>query len=60
MQCFPETNMKQCYKCKVEKPLSEFHKSKAHSLGVCPECKSCCNNRKREKYKENLGEKEIT
>ena len=33
-----------CTKCKQDKPLDEFYKSKTHSQGVMPYCKSCFNN----------------
>ena len=32
---------KTCYKCKVEKPFSEFYKSKAKKDGLQPHCKAC-------------------
>lgn len=32
---------KTCSKCGEEKPLAEFHKSKAHRLGVLGKCKTC-------------------
>lgn len=32
-------NTKQCCRCKIEKPLNEFHKSKKH--GSSPHCKEC-------------------
>lgn len=33
--------MKCCNKCGEIKPLTEFHRSKAHSLGVAGKCKAC-------------------
>jgi len=47
-----------CYKCKKEKPLSEFYKSEGHNKdGLHSWCKVCCTKttaiRKR-KYKEKL------
>jgi hypothetical protein len=41
--------IKVCYKCKVEKDLSEFGKDKSKKYGLNSECKSC----KREYYKAN-------
>ncbi len=40
--------MKICYKCKEEKPISEFHKNKKTKDGLRYECKSCniANNKK--------------
>ncbi len=34
-------NLKTCTCCKIEKPISEFHKSKTQKYGVNSRCKSC-------------------
>ena len=33
--------MKKCYKCNIEKPTSEFHKSKNSEDGLSYQCKAC-------------------
>lgn len=47
---------KKCYKCKKEKPLSEFYKNKSKSDGYCSECIDC-NRKLSKKYNENNKEK---
>jgi hypothetical protein len=47
--------MKTCTKCKIEKDLSEFHKSKAAKSGyhfACKSCKSAFYQANKEKYRE--------
>jgi hypothetical protein len=53
--------MKKCSKCKIEKPLSEFHKDKQKKDGFSPQCKNC-RNKSSKSYKENnlLKVKEIS
>lgn len=34
-------NTKRCYKCNIEKPISEFHKNKLAKDGLQSYCKSC-------------------
>ena len=46
-----------CSKCKVEKPLSEFHKQKLGKYGVNNQCKHCIGEYY-EKNKERLIEKQ--
>ena len=41
---------KTCTKCKVEKPLTEFHKRKNGKYGVNSQCKPCTLERNREYY----------
>jgi len=45
--------MKKCYKCKKEKPLSEYHKSSRRSDGRQSDCKECRSDYKREHYVNN-------
>jgi hypothetical protein len=42
-------NLKACYKCKEEKPLSEFSKNKGKKDGLQQRCQQCVN----QYYKEN-------
>jgi hypothetical protein len=35
-------NTKICFKCKEEKPISEFHRNKRNKDGYKGQCKSCC------------------
>ena len=44
---------KQCSKCKQNKPLSYFHKSKAGKYGHHHYCKSCNSKQKHNAYKNN-------
>ena len=39
-----------CSKCKIPKPLSEFHKSSSNKNGLASQCKECYNARKRSVY----------
>jgi hypothetical protein len=51
--------MKKCSKCKVEKPLSDFHKDKNRKDGHSYRCKSCkkeYNAKYRTKNKEKLAD----
>jgi len=43
-----------CSKCKIPKPLSEFHKKKT-KRGVATECKACANNRYKAWRQKNPG-----
>ena len=45
--------VKVCAKCKVEKELSEFNKSKKAKDGLQPKCKSCCKEYRKEYYQYN-------
>ncbi|MCA9367635.1 HNH endonuclease [Candidatus Kaiserbacteria bacterium] len=47
---------KVCTKCNVEKPLSEFHKSKSGKYGVRGECKPCALEYRRQYRKNNRKE----
>lgn len=42
--------MKKCSKCKVEKPLSDFHNASAGKFGKHHYCKSCWSAHRKEKY----------
>lgn len=44
---------KLCYKCKKDKPLSEFHKNKTKSDGVHSCCKQCQREYTRKHYEHN-------
>ena len=39
-----------CTKCKLDKNVSEFYKSKTHKLGYVPTCKNCESLRHNKKY----------
>jgi 5-methylcytosine-specific restriction endonuclease McrA len=45
--------LKTCYRCKVEKPLSEFHADRAKSDGRCTKCKQCDSELGRARYIRN-------
>jgi len=47
--------MKECAICKVDKPLSEFHKQASRKDGFCSWCKPCKSIKKAESYKSNSG-----
>jgi hypothetical protein len=44
--------MKKCSKCKVEKPISEFHKRNNRPLGLKSSCKQCVNESNKNSRKE--------
>lgn len=46
---------KVCFKCHIEKPLSDFNKNKNHKDGLKYECRDCCKNYRNER---KLEEKE--
>lgn len=46
---------KQCFKCKVYKAGTEFHKNKGTIDGLRSNCKNCHNTLKRERYAEDPG-----
>src|SRR5215471_16506191 len=37
--------MKRCYRCKIDKPLSEFHRNARRADGLQSECKACRSDR---------------
>lgn len=43
--------MKNCHKCQVEKPVSDFHKKSRNKDGLMPICKECNNVRQKEAQK---------
>lgn len=45
--------LKQCSKCKQNKPLLEYHKSKGKSFGVNSYCKVCSIEVSKQWYKDN-------
>jgi hypothetical protein len=45
---------KVCFKCKVEKPLTEFYKHKQMGDGHLNKCKDCTKKDVKEKYSENI------
>ena len=47
------TQTKTCSCCKKTLPLEDFHKSKKDKDGRFHECKSCHNEYRRKKFKEN-------
>ena len=46
--------MKQCCKCKLFKPLSEFNKNKSRSDSLQSYCRFCDNIRKKTYYRNNV------
>jgi hypothetical protein len=44
---------KRCGTCKIEKPLSEFHKNKRNKDGLSYHCKSCKKQKDNERYHDN-------
>ena len=48
--------LKLCSKCKIDKPLSAFYKSKLHRLGVGSHCKLCTNSTSAKNYSANRAE----
>src|SRR3989344_9381789 len=46
--------MKTCSKCKIEKPVTEFHKDTSRKSGLQPQCKIC--KRELEKSRKNAKE----
>ena len=47
-----------CTRCTTEKPAEDFHKHKSGKGGLQAWCKSCCNERAREKSAEAREERE--
>jgi hypothetical protein len=45
--------MKTCYHCKLEKPLSEYHRQAAHRDGLSNYCKPCKSALKKVEYEKN-------
>jgi len=52
-----EINTKICRCCKLEKPFTEFNKTKKEKCGIISKCKSCCKEY-REQNKERIKEKD--
>ena len=50
---------KTCTKCKVEKPLTEYHKQKLGKYGVTSRCKGCASEIARERHREYYQRPEI-
>ena len=46
-----------CTRCKLERDISEFYKSKRHELGYIPTCKECESIRKSSVYKPDVRQK---
>ena len=42
--------MRQCSKCKVVKPLSDFYKRKGRPSGVHSQCKECIKKNRKQEY----------
>ena len=49
--------MKLCTRCKLMKPLSEFHKYAVSKDGLKSECKECNSKRDKASYRRRLREK---
>jgi len=45
--------LKQCSKCKIWKPISEFYKHKNRKDGLCYQCKECCKKIQAKYYQRN-------
>lgn len=50
------SEVKVCTKCKLEKPVSLFHKSRRGKYGVVSNCKSCCSQYLKSIYQEKKQE----
>ena len=50
---------KTCTKCKVEKPLTEYHKQKLGKYGVTSRCKGCASEIARERHREYYQRPEV-
>ena len=46
--------LKKCYKCQIEKSITEFHKNKARKDGIEPKCKICVLEYSKNHYKNNM------
>ena len=49
--------LKKCYKCKIEKSITEFHKNKAKKGGINSKCKICVLEYSKKYYKNNTEKK---
>jgi hypothetical protein len=43
-------NSKVCTNCKIEKPVSEYHKRPERPIGIKPICKKCSNEKRKQHY----------
>jgi len=44
-----------CSKCRIEKDVSEFHKSRDKKDGLASWCKMCCSERNKQRTKDGYG-----
>jgi hypothetical protein len=51
--------MKQCCRCKLRKPHSEFHKCRNARDGLQAACKPCANSRAKEWYLTNIARPDV-
>lgn len=51
--------MKVCTKCKIEKPLNEFSRSKQFKSGIYSSCKTCKSKVNSELYKKDKEKKKV-
>jgi hypothetical protein len=52
--------IKECYKCKTSKSITDFHKSKSKKDGLDSKCKSCVLEYSKKYYKENTETRKQT
>ena len=51
--CDQDSTLKRCYRCKIEKPFSDFRKNSAKRDGLTSECRACASDLDRERQKRD-------